>query len=68
MRIDVKKVYDIIAEKELTPAKMAENAGCTKQNVSLHLAKMREKKDLKLAAVIRIAKMIGVKPSEIIKE
>ena len=65
MKIDKRKVYDLIAEKELTAAMMAENAGCTKQNVSLHLAKMREKKDLKLNAIIKIAKMIGVKPSEI---
>ncbi len=68
LKVNKRKVYDLIKEKNLTNHKMAENANITPAGVSIILKSMEERGTLQLRTVITISNMLGVSPNDILLE
>ncbi len=68
LKVNKRKVYDLIKEKGLTNHQMAENAGITRAGVSIILKTMEERGTLQLRTVITISNMLKVSPNDILLE
>lgn len=65
LHVDIPKVYDIIAEKNLNGRQMAQNAGVGYSHAMNVLARLRIKNDLQFRTIVTISKMLGVNPHDI---
>ncbi len=68
LKVNKKKVYDLIKEKGLTNHQMAENAGITRSGVSIVLGTMEKRGTLQLRTVITISNMLNVSPNDLLLE